>query len=798
MSPVSSGLSILLVVGGSVLLGALLGLAARLVVPELRWRRRARELARSDSIESDDFESYHFELDALETTADSMPFALDPPPGLLEALRNGECILYAGAALGTIAGAPDYATVLGALLERTGHMYSQDMAENLRANLEDGETELVTELLAPRVPPLMIAETLGEFQFGVGELEKDELLYLISKLPFSGVLTDMWSPMPDWLFSRRDPTVITPGGRADLGHLLRSEAFFVAHLQGTVEQPDTLRMSWQEYRMTLLEDREFERFIASIDSARSLLFLGADVRNIEQLFQASDLHRRGDREHFALAPWRPGLDLRAQSLYDRFGVRISFYDPADDKNGLTRFVEQLHKGAVRDRQEKRNRAPSLPPVIQAVRLENIGPFESLELPLHPRTSVLLGDNASGKSSVLRAISLALSGEGPEVDRAARGLLRAGSQAGRIELQMEKDKCHSVLRRDGAGVSVRAEQLSPVAAGLWLALGFPPLRGAPSAPLDGPSDDSYTAPSALDVFPLAGDEVDDRIGNVQQWVVNTALRADERSRAGQSCRHMLNTFFAIVAELTPGLDFTFDSIDRRTWQVMVRTNDGILSIDQLSRGMTAMFSWVGVLLQRLFELYGDDQGSRRDERGALVLIDEVDLHLHPEWQRRILPLVGHHFPNVQLIASTHSPLVVGSLGDAQLVHLQRSKEGISHELLKADFGGWRSDQILTGPAFDLPTSRDQATERTMQKYTELLSRGDDREKDQVREIAERLRIEVPRPQESESGRAAADLVRDSIRQRIDELPAESRDHLANEAERYLQELRTDVGGTDDPG
>src|SRR5262245_17431221 len=145
MSPVSLGLSIFVVIVGSVLLGVLLSFVARYVLRELRWRRRARELTRPDSIELEHDLTF-------EAMVGSRPPTLDPPPGLLEALRNGECVLYAGAALGAIAGAPDYATVLESLLDRTSHMYSQDMAESLYDNLRDGETELVTELLAPRVP----------------------------------------------------------------------------------------------------------------------------------------------------------------------------------------------------------------------------------------------------------------------------------------------------------------------------------------------------------------------------------------------------------------------------------------------------------------------------------------------------------------------------------------------------------------------------------------------------------------------------------------------------------------------
>jgi predicted ATP-binding protein involved in virulence len=65
---------------------------------------------------------------------------------------------------------------------------------------------------------------------------------------------------------------------------------------------------------------------------------------------------------------------------------------------------------------------------------------------------------------------------------------------------------------------------------------------------------------------------------------------------------------------------------------------------------------------------------------LLLLDEIDIHLHPAWQRRVLPLVQKLFPNAQIIASTHSPFVVGSLADGRIISLglQGSSAKVVHE------------------------------------------------------------------------------------------------------------------------
>jgi hypothetical protein len=719
------------------------------------------------------------------------PGRADPPPALLDALVEGECVLFAGAELGGFSDTPSRRQLLRILVEQNIEQFPREVLHSLRGQLEQADSELVAELIAARIPAAEIAATLEVLSFDPGwKPGGEKLLRLLAGMPFAGVVTDMWSTHAEMVFGGREPVVVTPSGQEEgsLGRLLRANRFFVAHLWGIAGEPDQLRLSWQQYRESLRESREFERFVSSLASSRSLLFLGTSVATVERFFEASAPSQRGSRSHFAVVPWEPGgLALHAQSLGDRFGVQLIPYRLRNGESEMLRLVERLQAATA----PRRPRAtPPRPPRVEAVRLENIGPFASLELSLGTGATVLLGDNGSGKSSVLRAIALAFSGEGPEVDRAARGLLRVGAKSGLIEVELEGETHRAALDRDGAEVSVRA-QLSPVAEGLWLGLGFPPLRGVAAGQLDGPVVEPSVEPSVADLMPLAANEVDDRLGDLQQWVINMAVRAESDSQDGRECGQMLETFFELVADLTPGVAFEFAGVEKKTWRVMVKTEDGTLALDQLSRGMTAMFSWIGVLLRRLFQVYGEGPESPRLSH-ALVLVDEVDLHLHPGWQRLILPLLAKHFPNVQLIASTHSPLVVGSVPEANLIHLQRVGGEIVPRLLKEEFAGWRSDQILTSSAFDLATTRDSVTEERMAEYHELMARDslDPGEHERATALADDLRRQMPSAQETERGREAAELVRGAIRERLSEFPAERREEVFAEAERYFEKLRED--------
>ena len=76
---------------------------------------------------------------------------------------------------------------------------------------------------------------------------------------------------------------------------------------------------------------------------------------------------------------------------------------------------------------------------------------------------------------------------------------------------------------------------------------------------------------------------------------------------------------------------------------------------LSDGLKLM-AWVGDLVTRLSQAFPNAENPLEQE--GIVLIDEIDIHLHPTWQRQILSQLRRTFPKIQFIVTTHSPLVAG--------------------------------------------------------------------------------------------------------------------------------------------
>ncbi len=78
----------------------------------------------------------------------------------------------------------------------------------------------------------------------------------------------------------------------------------------------------------------------------------------------------------------------------------------------------------------------------------------------------------------------------------------------------------------------------------------------------------------------------------------------------------------------------------------------------------------------------------------MLVDEIDLHLHPKWQREIISYLSEAFPNVQFIVTTHSPLVVQSANDINLYVLKRHENEVYIEKApRSNYSGWTVEEIL---------------------------------------------------------------------------------------------------------
>jgi predicted ATPase len=187
----------------------------------------------------------------------------------------------------------------------------------------------------------------------------------------------------------------------------------------------------------------------------------------------------------------------------------------------------------------------------------------------------------------------------------------------------------------------------------------------------------------------------------QWALNIKLAGD-RDPDGPD-HALLLTLESLISSLIPPrpLRLVAQRVESGRFELLIDTGDAVVPFDLISQGMSSIFNWIGVLLQRLYDVFppSPDRPGESIAKPALVLIDEVDAHLHPEWQRRLVDLVRQHFPAVQVIATCHSPLIVGALERSEIVIIRDRQPFAFNE----DPKGMNAEDILTGSGFGLSST-----------------------------------------------------------------------------------------------
>lgn len=166
-------------------------------------------------------------------------------------------------------------------------------------------------------------------------------------------------------------------------------------------------------------------------------------------------------------------------------------------------------------------------------------------------------------------------------------------------------------------------------------------------------------------------------------------------------------------------------------IIINTKHGKkIPFSDFSLGYKTVTSWTIDLAWRLFNKYytsSDDALHDPDlvansllEPG-IVLIDEIDLHLHPIWQQTIMANLSKHFPNIQFIATAHSPLMVQAAIRSNYAVLKFENDSVIIENEPEGIDGWRVDQILTSEFFGLKSSRGPEYDELLAERERLLDK-----------------------------------------------------------------------------
>lgn len=389
--------------------------------------------------------------------------------------------------------------------------------------------------------------------------------------------------------------------------------------------------------------------------------------------------------------------------------------------------------------------------IEELSLENIKCFEKLTLRFseksnpQPKWITLLSENGSGKSTILQSLALMLAGPESASQLLPRptGWLKDESKFGKISIRIHKDDCDSgkhgedkkrttfsysqhvtgssqiSIRNklhtqpgihespDKALSWLRQNAFSPQSEG-WFAAGYGAFRRLTrSNQIIVPT---LETPSRYTNF-LSQFQEGDELAAFQQWMIYLDYRVAKQNDL--EARRLSEIGVTAINELLPS-GVRFDSIDSEG-RILFDVNGTQVSTAGLSDGYRSVIGLAGDLVWRMLAAFPNSENPLHQP--GIVLIDELDIHLHPVWQRNIAGWLRKQFPNIQFIVTTHSPMVAAGAGSDALTIKIGQDSGSVPPITRRLFS-MNVDDILKSDAFGLVSTFSPETEVKLNRLSEL--------------------------------------------------------------------------------
>lgn len=255
-----------------------------------------------------------------------------------------------------------------------------------------------------------------------------------------------------------------------------------------------------------------------------------------------------------------------------------------------------------------------------------------------------------------------------------------------------------------------------------------------------SDNAELKNPTYNLFSESGDLYDAE--QLLTMLDNASIRQKGKGKASD----LLKKVKQILADLLPDVDNPESIIINspinedgsiNSTLVEIQTQDAKIRLSDLSLGYKTMLAWTVDLAVHM--LWRNLESNTPLEDPAVVIIDEIDLHLHPKWQRIVREILTSNFPNTQFISTAHSPIMAQSSELENLAVIKRLDEDVYIENDPIIVKGWRIGQILTSELFDLVTERSPEIEELVHQRRFLLDQEKISEEDlnKIQELDKKL-------------------------------------------------------------
>ncbi len=333
----------------------------------------------------------------------------------------------------------------------------------------------------------------------------------------------------------------------------------------------------------------------------------------------------------------------------------------------------------------------------------MGIFRELEIKFNPKMSIIAGPNGVGKTSILRILGYCTCFNGIVETRFGNDSelwlhyeqYRLGVGSGFITSPAYRQVAQfgNALPPQEPGLNVafpnNLEQAIPDFAPLFIGA----YRRINYASIQGMSKEASIAEQRIRYRYEAIQRLNGTIlPDVKQWLINRYYQIDKDwAKVERLNWDWLLQKINILSP--PGSDLSFVRIGRDLEPVF-KLNGQECYLEELSAGFQSILSVVFTIFNWVEGINEQSQAFVPDAKGT-VIIDELDAHLHPEWQLTILDSLKIVFPNIQFIITTHSPHIIAAAGSGEIIRLPKHDGVLKVEPTSKTYSGWNTDQILEG-------------------------------------------------------------------------------------------------------
>jgi len=398
--------------------------------------------------------------------------------------------------------------------------------------------------------------------------------------------------------------------------------------------------------------------------------------------------------------------------------------------------------------------------VASLQFTNLGPFDDVSFEFDPQVNVFVGPNNCGKTTVLLALADILLDKFELPARLLRdaawfrvsieGIRRGANLSGSLPVH-RTGPAPTDKEEDWIGADALKEHFS---SDVGYRTFVPALRLSTDfrAKAPGALSDEPPKPEVSNAWWIRDEQI------IQQIIDLDYLGYREKKPA---VRALISKVAQVASKITEGFPIEFAGIaeDKKGLFPQFKTPDGIVPLDVLSQGTQSVIQWCGDLLIGYAKFY--DFPKSLDDKPGVLIIDEIDAHLHPSWQRRILPVLTEEFPSLQIFCATHSPLTLSGLKAGQVHLLKRDAQGkITVSRNETDIQGWSADEIYGMLLGVEPT--DLATTKKLERVRELRQKETKLSPKEKREF-ESLRDELHRGLLGPAFGEQADVLADRLQQ-----------------------------------